>query len=210
MLTVLARCLRHPRVLRVLDRPTVFHAARFLLVGPQRPLKRMVREQLAAGPDEAVLDVCCGIGELAGIIDAQYVGVDLNARFVERARRRHRGSSTKAFEVGDVMRLRFPDKHFDKAILINSLHHFPDDEAVRLLAEVRRVTRRLVVVVDADGTPRGIIRRALLAMDRGRYMRKPDELSGLIGRVFPIQERIQFEAGLYTEVLFRCGVEGEE
>lgn len=193
-------------VWRILDAPWLFHAARFLLVGRQGPTKALLRHHLATGPGETVLDVCCGIGEFAEVVDAGYVGIDLNARFIERARERYRGCPTKAFEVGDAARLGYPDGHFDKAIVVNCLHHFSDEDVTRVLAEIRRVTRRLVIVVDADATPRGLLRRALLAMDRGRFMRTPEHLSRVVARVLRIEDRIDFAVGLYAEVLFRCPV----
>jgi len=92
-------------------------------------------------------------------------------------------------------------------MLVNCLHHFSDEEALRLLMEIKRVTRSLVIIIDADGTPRGIIRRALLAMDRGKFMRTPESLSALISRVFRIEENVCFDVGLYSELLFRCPAE---
>ena len=195
------------QVARALDNPALFYAVRFLLVGRQRPTKRLLRSHLATAPRETVLDVCCGIGEFAEAVDAQYFGIDLNPRFIERARSKYRGSQMRTFEVGDVAQLYFPDNHFDKAIVVNTLHHFSDDDAARLLSEIRRVTRHLVIIVDADGTPRGIIRRILLGMDRGGFMRTPEDLSALIGRVFQIEQSIRFQVGLYTELLFRCPVD---
>jgi hypothetical protein len=88
--------------------------------------------------------------------------------------------------------------------VVNSLHHFSDAEATRLLTEVLRLTRRLVLVIDADGTPRGLLRRALLALDRGRFMRTPAHLARVVGAVLPIAETVVFRVGLYDEVLLRC------
>lgn len=189
---------------QLLDRPSIFHAARFALVGRQRMTKRLLRDQLTASRDETVLDVCCGVGEFAEIVDARYVGIDLNERFVRRARRRYAGDNRKTFEVGDVLRLRYPAEQFDGAMIINSLHHFSDAEAVRLLMEIRRVTRRLVIVVDADGTRRGVIRRLLLGLDRGRFMRTPAQLADVVGQVLPISQSLTFDVGLYREVLLNC------
>jgi len=195
------------RVGRLLDNPVLFHAGRFLLVGSQQATKRLLREHLAVSADEAVLDVCCGIGEFCEAVDGTYVGIDLNPKFIEHARRKYQVTKTKTFEVGNATCLPFPEKHFDKSMVINALHHFPDDGAVRLLLEIRRVTRRLVVIIDADGAPRGIMRRMLVAIDRGKFMRAREVLASVIGRVFEIDQIVRFEVGLYTEFLFRCPVD---
>jgi len=192
------------KVWQLLDRPAIFHAARFALVGRQGLTKRFLREHLAAGPDETVLDVCCGIGEFAEAVTSRYVGVDANERFIQGARRRYAGDERKSFEVGDVLRLSYPARHFDKAIVVNSLHHFSDAEATGLLTELRRITRRLILVVDADGTPRGVVRRLLLALDRGHFMRTPLGLAGVVGQVLPIARTLTFDVGLYGQVLLCC------
>jgi ubiquinone/menaquinone biosynthesis C-methylase UbiE len=135
--------------------------------------------------------------------------VDLNPKFIDYARRKYGHAKAKTFEVGNATFLRFPEKHFDKAIVINALHHFPDDEATRLLSEIRRVTRRLAVIVDADGAPKGLLRRMLVGIDRGKFMRSLEGLSSVIGKIFEIDEVVRFEVGPYSEYLFRCSVDGE-
>ena len=98
----------------------------------------------------------------------------------------------KDFEVTDVNQLQYPSGHFDKAIMINGLHHFSDQEATHLLTSIRHVTKSLVIIIDIDGSPKGLIRRALVAMDRGRFMRNPSDLETLIARVFTIEEVMTF------------------
>ena len=189
---------------RALDHPALFYAVRFLLVGRQGPTKRRLRALLQARPGETVLDVCCGIGEFAGCVDASYLGVDLNPLFVARARAAHRSSPDKRFAVGDATDLRFPDGHFDRAMAVNCMHHFGDDVGERVLREIRRVTRGPVLVVDIDGTPRGVVRRSLLAMDRGAHVRTPERLAALVRRVLDVEVEARWDVGLYTEVAFRC------
>jgi ubiquinone/menaquinone biosynthesis C-methylase UbiE len=203
-LEALKRRVLASRIWGAFDNPAVFHLARYALVGGQRTTRRLLAEHLATAPEETVLDVCCGVGEFADVVDCGYVGIDLNERFIGRAQRRHAGDRRKRFEVADVMRLEYAAGHFDKAMIVNSLHHFSDEETLRLLTEVRRITRKAVVVVDADGTPRGPIRRALIALDRGRFMRSPEALAVLVRRVLPVERTVRFDVGLYTEVLFRC------
>ena len=194
----------HPRLRAALDMPALFHAVRFLLVGRQRQTRELLRRWLDVRPGERVLDVCCGVGEFAGEVHGEYTGIDLNPRFVEAARRRYTGSPGRDFCVMDATRMDFTDQRFDKCFFINGLHHFSDADAVRVLSEIRRVTRERVVIVDADGTPRGLVRRILLASDRGDWMRTPASLKQLVGSVLPIRASVSFQVGLYAELLFAC------
>ncbi|HET7875274.1 MAG TPA: class I SAM-dependent methyltransferase [Methylomirabilota bacterium] len=200
----LKRLVGHPALRAVLDHPALFSAFRFLLVGRQELTHRLLRTHLTLRPDDQVLDVCCGIGEFAGDVPCAYVGIDLNPRFVAAAARQHAGASGKAFQVMDALAMTFPDKHFTKALFVNGLHHFSDEDARRVLAELRRVTRERVVVIDADGTPRGLIRRVLLAADRGDWMRGHDALTALVRSALPVSAVVPFEVGLYAEVLYEC------
>jgi ubiquinone/menaquinone biosynthesis C-methylase UbiE len=202
----MAKLLQHPRVRAVLDYPTLFAAFRFLLVGTQSRTHALISQRLDVGPGERVLDVCCGIGEFALDVDAEYVGIDLNARFIAAAAARYAGSSRKSFRVMDALRMDFPDKSFDRCIFINGLHHFSDEDGRRLLHEIRRVTRGRAIIIDADGTPRGLFRRTLLAADRGEWMRSPDGLRSLIGEALDIREIVRFDVGFYTELLHDCHV----
>ena len=188
---------------RALDHPALFYAVRFLLVGRQGPTKRRLRELLDARPGETVLDVCCGIGEFAGCVEASYLGVDLNPMFVARAQTAHRAWPDKRFAVGDATSLPFPDGHFGRAMAVNCLHHFSDDLVERVLRELCRVTRGPVLVVDIDGTPRGVVRRSLLAMDRGSHVRTPERLAALVRRVLDVEVEARWDVGFYTEVAFR-------
>ena len=192
------------RAWHALDNPAVFHAARYALVGGQGITRRLLAEHLSVREGETVLDVCCGVGEFADVVDGSYVGIDLNERFIGQARRRYARDARKRFEVGDVMRMDYAAGHFDKAMIVNSLHHFSDEQVIRLLGEVRRATRTTVIVVDADGTPAGPVRKALVALDRGRFMRSPEALAALVRRVLPVERVVRFDVGLYTEILLRC------
>ena len=53
-------------------------------------------------------------------------------------------------------------------------------------------------------TPWAIAAAALLALDRGRFMRTPARLRALVERVFRVEHTRCWDVGLYTEVLFRC------
>ena len=50
--------------------------------------------------------------------------------------------------MADGFELPFPDRNFDFVICSKTLHHFTEQQAVRLLKEAARVTRRGLLILD--------------------------------------------------------------
>ncbi len=188
----------------VLDTPAIFMSFRYLLVGQQKKTRELLRRHLATGPSGRVLDVCCGLGQFANETDGDYLGIDLTSRYVTSATRRWAGDARKSFRVMDALKLELPDKSFDKSLCVAALHHFPDDLAAQVLGEMRRVTRDSVVIVDADGAPRNLLKRALVAADRGGHMRDQERLSALVASCLPVTEVQRYRVGLYDFVMLVC------
>lgn len=80
-----------------------------------------------------VLDVACGPGTNARHFHhTDYLGVDLNERYVRYAR----NATGRDFRVMDVTSAELAEDRFD-FILVNSFfHHVPDDDARRVLAHL--------------------------------------------------------------------------
>lgn len=95
------------------------------------------------GAVRSVLDVGCGPGTNAGLFpaDLDYLGLDLNPRYVASASRRHPG---RAFEVADVTRWDGGGRRFD-FILVNSFFHHIDD------ADSRRILAHLATLLEPEG-----------------------------------------------------------
>src|SRR5207302_1243084 len=90
--------------------------------------------------------------------------LELSPEAAALAGRRIAGEPAVSALRADGLRLPFPDRAFDAAYTILTLHHFDDASAVALLAEMARVVRRLVIV---GGGPAGSAMARLLAQ-RGR------------------------------------------
>ena len=130
-----------------------------------------VERALAGAHVHRVLDVGCGPGTNAPrFADAEYVGVDINERYLQIARSKHRGRFVEAdLTAADLKHL----GTFD-TILVNSfLHHLPDDA-------VHGVLRQLERMLDAEGRvhflelvlpPRRSAARLMARLDRGRFAR---------------------------------------
>ena len=98
--------------------------------------------------DRKILVAGCGTGVfeewLARRIRVrEMVRVDLSIRMIELARKRCIGVENARFLVADIDSLPFPDRHFDICVVIDALHHVPDD--ARTLREFSRVATDLAL-----------------------------------------------------------------
>lgn len=110
----------------------------------------LIEPQVRSG--DTVLDVGCGSAyvawELARRHQAQVLAVDI----VDCRRK-----PTPHFAFFDGVTLPFEDRSCDVVILSFVLHHVPNETKAKLMSEVRRVTRREIVVL--EDTPRNFIDR---------------------------------------------------
>lgn len=99
---------------------------------------------------DRVLDVCTGTGELALTFArrlAGVTGIDLTRGMLRRAAFKARGLPARWAQM-DATHLAFGAPCFDISLLSLALHHMPSDVKVRVLGELRRVTRRRIVIVE--------------------------------------------------------------
>lgn len=80
--------------------------------------------------------------------DPFVAAVDLSERNLRVARERLGVSSDIHFVRADSLKLPFPARSFDFVTASLFLHHFRDDDVVRLLADFGRIARRAVIVND--------------------------------------------------------------
>jgi ubiquinone/menaquinone biosynthesis C-methylase UbiE len=127
-----------------------------------------------------VLDVACGPGtNTHHFEEADYLGIDINERFVQYAHRRH----GRRFVVADATHLSVAaDERFD-FILVNSfLHHIPDNEVRELLARLSTLLAAdgHVHVLELELPERASVARLLARMDRGDHPRPRAEWQRLL------------------------------
>jgi demethylmenaquinone methyltransferase/2-methoxy-6-polyprenyl-1,4-benzoquinol methylase len=115
--------------------------------------RKAAARELALKEARAVLDVCCGTGdlalELARHTDAALVGVDFCAPMLERGARKARaqGQARIGWVQGDGLALPFPDARFDRAAVAFGVRNLADlDQGFRELARVLAPGGRLVVL----------------------------------------------------------------
>jgi demethylmenaquinone methyltransferase / 2-methoxy-6-polyprenyl-1,4-benzoquinol methylase len=111
---------------------------RTMTAGLDRRWRRLTAEAVVR-PGDAVLDACCGTGDLA-IADARaggrVTGLDFSDAMLERARRK---APELEWVSGDLLALPFDDASFDAATVGFGVRNVDDLE--RALRELRRVLR---------------------------------------------------------------------
>lgn len=73
----------------------------------------------------------------------EMVGMDLSVKMIDLARRRCNGIKNVQFLVADLDATPFPDRRFDVCVVIDALHHLPDE--FRTLKELTRVSTDLIL-----------------------------------------------------------------
>jgi SAM-dependent methyltransferase len=118
-----------------------------------------------------VLDVACGPGtNTRHFAHSDYLGIDLNERYIQDARTRH----SRNFLVADVCTYRVsPDERFD-FILVNSfLHHLRDSDVVNILCHLRTLLTEdgHIHLLELVMPEKPSVARRLARWDRGKYAR---------------------------------------
>ncbi len=100
---------------------------------------------VSRGHAASVLEIGCGQGVGSKIIyrlfnPEQYVGIDLDPRMVNRARKKGSGLHNAKYLQGDASNLEFPDGTFDLVVDFGIVHHIPNWQDA--LAEVSRTLKK--------------------------------------------------------------------
>jgi len=187
------RLMEHPAVYAVWQAP--FARQKFA------PVERRLSER----PIRRVLDVGCGTGTNAGRFQGvDYVGLDINERYLQMAREKYAGRFVQAdLTTSDLGTL----GTFDTVLVNSFLHHISD-------ADVRRILTRVATALAPDGRvhilelvlpPRLSPARVMARLDRGRYARPLEQWMNLFGEAFEpvVAEPYTFGGGLWAMIYFQ-------
>jgi SAM-dependent methyltransferase len=180
-----ATSVARPRAVGWLDRPIAYDLTQ-RLAGKPKVCRVFVTEYLRPVAGARILDLACGTGELLRYLPPMsYLGVDINGRYVEQARARH--GHCAQFICGDIVHADIPDASFDLVTAVGVLHHLNDDVAAVAVGIARRALRdggRFVVLEPCRLDGQSLVARAIIALDRGKFVRNSDGYEALLRRHF--------------------------
>jgi len=169
--------------------PLVYNLCQWVLEGDY---SSVIAKTVKVAEEEKVLDVGCGTGYFSPLFNCRYVGVDLGKEYINYAKR-HENEKRK-FYLMDAKNISFPDKSFDKAILVNFIHHLNDAEVEQILKEAKRLTRKEIFIFDMDTKRLNFLTPLLLRLDNGKFVRSLERQLALVERILKIDKSFTFKA----------------
>jgi ubiquinone/menaquinone biosynthesis C-methylase UbiE len=154
-------------------------------LGGVRAITRYIKPLVARQGSVRLLDVATGSADIPLRIAqwarkrklaVEIVAIDIHPQMLELARRRCRAHPEITVERADALALPYADGTFDASMLSLALHHFEGDAQLRVLREMARVSKQLVLVNDLERTRLNYLGARLLAVTywRGNRLTRHD------------------------------------
>ena len=127
--------------------------------GSHRLIRGFLRRWFRPGESYRVLDLCTASGDIprlmvdwgrARAVNLRVEAVDYQASTLEIARRLSAGYPEITYRAGDALNVTGEPGAYDFVFCSLALHHFAEEDAVRLLRRVRALARRAVLVADLE------------------------------------------------------------
>ena len=137
---------------------------------------------------DKLLDIGCGPADLLAYLpEVQYVGVDHNPDYIEKAKAKwgNRGR----FICADVQSIADQEAgSFDLVVATGTLHHLSDGQVREVFSVAKALLKpggRMFSIDPSFIDRQNLIARLLLKSDRGQHVRFPHELEKLAREQFP-------------------------
>ena len=134
-------------------------------------------EMTGATDGDRVLDVCTGTGETAMAFADRcndVTGVDLTEAMLAIAKKKDAKNRIRFMQM-DASKLDFKDKEFDVSSVSFGLHDMPSEVREEVLAELARVTKRAVLILDYNPPKNPLLRASyigLISLYESKYFRE--------------------------------------
>ncbi len=116
-------------------------------------------------PPARILDIPCGTGRLSFFLAEKgfrVIGADISTAMIEQGGKRSKNTFIKQqvkLVASDAESLSFPDSFFDVGVSLRLFGHLPPENRQKVLSELSRVSRSVVVAYYHKNSVRGLIKR---------------------------------------------------
>ena len=172
----------------------------------------LVDDYIRPEKGDRILDIGCGLAAILDFLpDIEYIGFDMEKRYIDAAIKRH-GSRGQFYNlrIDHVTTEQFSS--MDIALAKGVLHHLHDEEALQLFTLARNALKadgRLITMDGCHIPGRSHLERCILAKDRGRHIRNQEDYYHLATRVFP-KVQVHLRHNLlripYTHIIMECSL----
>ena len=182
---------------RISDHPVLFILCRSILENDFKAVRAVIRRDLRLGDGSRSLDLGCGPGAFADLfVGNEYVGADLNPRYIDYAKTHKKGS----FLLADARKVDLPNGSFDQILVFGLLHHLSDADVRAVLAEAKRLLvpgGKLLAIEDIPAVSRmNLIGHLIHNVENGEYIRPVEEYRALYSEFGHIEKDEVLRSGI--------------
>lgn len=172
-----------------------FYNLRFLIAGSQQLTRKFAYDNYRNYDCETILDIGCGTGDFTTLFSPKvYLGIDINPKYISFSSKKY---SRYQFICVNLLNFK-PKNTFDASLLISTLHHFSDGEVRKIFPKIADVTKKVIIIVNLN--PKTIlIKRLLIKMDRGKFVRTDRKKISLLSQFGKIVKISNFSTGLASQ-----------
>ncbi len=190
--------------MHLLELPFFYNSLRSIIAGDQANTKSFVRSHLSQGSCASIIDIGCGTGDFFDpTLSVPYTGIDVNSRYISYAQRNYRCYSDATFVCDDILTSPLlSSNHYDAVLFISMMHHLNNSDCERMFRRITALQPRIILIADIIPHPPRFLQQLMVRLDRGNYVRPPEEKLTIIERFFSvthtefIQSRLAIQHGI--------------
>lgn len=168
---------------QLLNNPIAWEASRTFVncaFGVYQKRLRLMHDYGLIDGNPSIIDIGCGSGQYANVTYGKYLGIDLESRYIDYARRRNRFSN-HLFRSADASTIANEEQKFDIALMVDFLHHISDEQCVNILNSVKRIAKRYIIIFEPVSiNNHSLLGRFMAMCERGEHVRSSDKLCELL------------------------------